>query len=124
MPDLFTLPGPALVSVPQLVEIQAQRQPMAVAAASDEVRLTYGALYETARRIASELARRGVPTGSVVAAYLGRGPFVLAAQLGIWLNNCAALVIDPNLPRPRVTALLDDAEPKAIIVGDAAGDLP
>ncbi|GIH10593.1 hypothetical protein Rhe02_86600 [Rhizocola hellebori] len=124
MPDLFTLPGPALVSVPQLVEIQAQRQPMALAAAGEDVQLTYGALYEMARQIASELARRGVPTGSVVAAYLSRGPHVLAAQLGIWLNNCVALVVDPSLPRNRVTALFDDAEPKAVIVGDGGGDPP
>jgi non-ribosomal peptide synthetase component F len=106
--------------VPQLVEIQAQRQPMAVAVASEDARLTYAALYETARQIASELARRGVPTGSVVAAYLGRGPYLLAAQLGIWLNSCTAFVVDPGLPGDRLGA----AQPKAIIVGDSAGALP
>lgn len=124
MPDLFTLPGPPLVSVPQLVEIQAQRQPMALAAASEDVQLTYGALFETARQVASELARCGVPTGSVVGAYLPRGPHLLATQLGIWLNNCVALAIDPGLPGDRVSALVNDAQPRAVIAGDSGGDLP
>jgi non-ribosomal peptide synthetase component F len=110
--------------VPQLVEIQAQRQPMAVAVASDDAQLTYGAFYEKARQIASELARRGVPTGSVVAAYLGRGPHLLATQLGIWLNNCTAFVVDPSLPEEILTARFRDAQPKAIIVGDVGSGLP
>ncbi|HCT76373.1 MAG TPA: hypothetical protein DGT23_07240 [Micromonosporaceae bacterium] len=124
MPDLFTLPGPPLFSVPQLVETQAQRQPMAIAASSEDVQLTYGGLYELARQIASELARRGVPSGSVVAAYLPRGPHVLATQLGIWLHSCVALVIDPGLPPNRVAALIGDAQPKAIVLDGNGTGLP
>lgn len=124
MPDLFTLPGPPLFSVPQLVETQAQRQPMALACTSSDGRsVTYGELYAQARRVCAELVRRGVPSGSVVAVRLPRGPEVLACQLGIWLHSCVALVIDPVQPPTRIATMLADSSPEAILDSDTLARL-
>lgn len=124
MPDMFTLPGPPLFSVPESVEAQAQRQPFAVAVTSPEGAVTYGRLYERARQVASELARRGVPSGSVVASYVPRGPDVLAVQLGIWLHGCVSVIIDPELPEERAAWIADNAWPAALVASPGVSGAP
>lgn len=124
MPEMFILPGPPLFSVPELVETQAQRQPLAVAVSSPDGVVTYGGLYERARHIASELARRGVPSGSVVATFVARGPDVLACQLGTWLHSCISLIIDPELPAERAASIVDSAWPAALLTSPAAQHPP
>ncbi|HEX2195978.1 MAG TPA: amino acid adenylation domain-containing protein, partial [Actinomycetota bacterium] len=90
-----------------------------VALVSGDAEMTYGELNDRAAAVAADLRRRGVGPGDVVAVLLERSFDLVAAQLGILEAGAAFLPLDPSYPQRRLSFMLHDARPRAV-VSDAA----
>ncbi|HEX4953895.1 MAG TPA: amino acid adenylation domain-containing protein [Thermoanaerobaculia bacterium] len=100
----------------QLFEAQAGERPDAIAAlAAGGDALSYGELDRRANRLAWELAARGVGPERLVAIALPRGFDMLVAVLGVLKAGGAYLPLDPSYPRERLSWMLEDARPTALV---------
>ncbi|ALI10861.1 MULTISPECIES: non-ribosomal peptide synthase/polyketide synthase [Pseudomonas] len=105
------------------LERQAEHQPQAIAARFDAADgaspLTYGALNAQANRLAHLLLGAGVQPDSRVAICLERGPHLLVALLGILKAGAAYVPLDPAYPRERLSHMLEDSAPQALLTTTA-----
>ncbi|MBO8193532.1 amino acid adenylation domain-containing protein, partial [Streptomyces oryzae] len=72
----------------------------------------------TAAALTTRLRRTGVGRGATVALALPRGPEFAAAVLGVLDTGACCLPLDLAQPAARLTAVLDDAGPAAVVVRD------
>lgn len=94
----------------------AERTPDAPAlTAGDEV-ISYGHLINDAMGLAAALQGSGVRRGDRVAVALPRTARALVAQLAVMWAGAAYVPIDPDYPQARITAILEDAKPRVMIV--------
>ncbi|MFF6952984.1 amino acid adenylation domain-containing protein [Streptomyces iakyrus] len=112
--------GPAPVSLPELVERQADRTPHAPALEAGEEVLTYGELAERVARLAGRLAELGVGPGEIVALALGRGSEATVAALAVQRAGAAYLPLDPDHPADRLSHVLTDARPVLLVTAPGA----
>ncbi|WP_423378968.1 amino acid adenylation domain-containing protein [Burkholderia sp. LMG 32019] len=88
----------------------------------------YRALLADADALAEELDRRGVVRAARVAIAAPRAPDVIAAMLAVLRVGATIVPVDPEGPRQRVAAMLEDAAPTLVITRAAyrgcAGGLP
>ncbi|MFH0245787.1 amino acid adenylation domain-containing protein [Streptomyces sp. HK10] len=103
-----------------LFERQAHQTPDAVALISGDRHVSYGELDALAGRLARLLRDRGAGRGQRVAVLLPRGPRLITALLGVLKSGAAYLPLDPSVPTPRLTALLDDGAPVLLLASEAA----
>ncbi|MGY0064540.1 amino acid adenylation domain-containing protein [Streptomyces sp. LZ34] len=116
-------PLPAPENTPTLnalFERQARRTPDTVALISGERHISYRELDAHANRLARRLRARGAVRGERVAVLLPRGPQLIAALLGVLKSGAAYVPLDPSVPTPRLTGLLDDGTPVLLLTSDAA----
>ncbi|MEU6173220.1 non-ribosomal peptide synthase/polyketide synthase [Streptantibioticus parmotrematis] len=107
-----------------LFEEQAARTPRAEAVSCGDERLDYATLDARADRLAHRLAELHAAPERFVALALPRSVDLVVAVLAVLKTGAAYLPIDPALPPKRVTRLLRDAEPVALVtVGDTAAAL-
>jgi amino acid adenylation domain-containing protein len=93
----------------RLVELQAQRDPEAVAVVFGKDRWSYGALNRQANRLAHRLRRLGVGPETCVGLLTERCPEMVAALLGILKAGGAYVPLDPSYPANRLAFMLEDA---------------
>jgi long-chain acyl-CoA synthetase len=99
--------------------------------APDE-RLSYGALFDRAARLARGLQDRGVARGDRVAIYLENSATVVAAIYAASLAGAAFVVVNPQTKEDKLRYVLADAGVSALIsdvrlaqvAGPVASDLP
>ncbi|WP_028193133.1 non-ribosomal peptide synthetase [Salinispora pacifica] len=101
----------------QLVAEQADERPYTVAVRTADDRLTYRDLRSRARTWAARLRAAGVRPGDRVGVCLPREPELLAAIAGIAAAGAAWVPVDRRDPLPRVTAVLADADVRAVVAG-------
>ena len=107
----------------ELYEEQAARTPDA-AAVIDMAQgpgrgaLTYGELNETSRRLAGELAGKGVQPGAVVGIMVERSLEMVVGILGILKAGGAYLPIDPEYPEERRRFMLTDSSAKVLVTAN------
>ncbi|MBT2380627.1 amino acid adenylation domain-containing protein [Streptomyces sp. ISL-111] len=77
--------------------------------------LTYRELDALSNRLARLMLGRGVRRGQLVALALPRSVDVVVALLATLKAGAAYLPVDPEYPAERVTYMLDDAEPAAVV---------
>ncbi|MFE9411577.1 non-ribosomal peptide synthase/polyketide synthase [Streptomyces sp. NPDC006704] len=107
-----------------LFEAQAARTPHAEAVTCGAERLDYAELDARAGRLAHRLAELGARPERYVALALPRCADLVVAVLAVLKTGAAYLPIDPALPADRVTGILDDAAPVALVTGtEVAGHL-
>ncbi|MFD8707479.1 amino acid adenylation domain-containing protein [Kitasatospora sp. NPDC059648] len=106
------------VSLHELVDQQADREPDALAVVVDGEELTYAKLVDDSRRLAADLRDRGVAEEHVVALDLPVGPRLVAAMLAAGRLGAAFLPLDQRDPRARRDYLLADAKPAAVVTAD------
>ena len=85
-----------------------------------EIAISYGDLRERSARLAALLLARGVGAEDSVAVMLPRGIDAVVAMLGILGAGAAYVPIDPRGPRARMSFMLRDASPKAVIASEPA----
>ncbi|MGY0056246.1 amino acid adenylation domain-containing protein [Streptomyces sp. LZ34] len=99
-------------------EAQARRTPDAPAVADSADTLSYRRLDEAANRLARLLLRRGVRPGDLVAVALPRGTDLIVALLAALKAGAGYLPVDPGYPPERVSFMLADAAPSAVVCAD------
>ncbi len=70
--------------------------------------------------LAQELAARSVGPGAVVALMLPRSTDFVVAMLAVLKSGAAFLPVDPAYPAQAVAHILEDADPRLVLVADAA----
>jgi amino acid adenylation domain-containing protein len=94
-----------------------ERSPDAVAVRAEGARLTYSELAGRAAAIAHDLSAAGVVRGDLVGLAASRGADLIAGLVGILLTGAAYVPIDPEYPAARRQVIVEDAAPKAVLVG-------
>ncbi len=112
--------GPAQeVTLTELFEAQAGRGPDAVAVACARASLTYAELNARANRLARLLVLRGAGPESVVAVVMERSAELIVGLLAVLKSGAAYLPVDPDYPAERISYMLSDARPVAIVASPA-----
>ncbi|MFH9070596.1 non-ribosomal peptide synthetase [Streptomyces alboflavus] len=110
---------------PALFAARVRRTPQAVAVESQDVALSYAELNARANRIAHWLIARGVGPERLVGVAMERGAEQVAIVLGILKAGAAYLPVDLEYPADRITYMVGDARPAAVLTtGESAGELP
>ncbi|GAA4790334.1 amino acid adenylation domain-containing protein [Streptomyces ziwulingensis] len=102
-------------SVPELFAAQAARTPDAVAVVDGKRTVTYARLDADSAALAAHLTARGVRRGDRVAVLMDRSAALLTALLAIWRAGAAYVPVDVTHPAERITYLLKDCVPAAVL---------
>ena len=105
-----------------LVEAQAALRPDAKAITMDGTSLTYAELNGRANQLAWHLRRLGIGDGSLVAIALERSIDMVVGLLGILKSGAAYLPLDLAYPKDRVSFVLEDAAPAAMLTSASSID--
>jgi len=111
---------PSESCVHELIELQVERTPNAIALWFDDASLTYQELNSRANQLAWYLRELGVGPDSRVAVCVDRSLQLVVALLAIFKAGGAYVPIDPGNPAERLAYLLDDCEPALLIVHAAS----
>jgi amino acid adenylation domain-containing protein len=90
--------------------------PSRIAVSSGIWQPTYRELNETANRLAHRLMNSGVGLGSRVAILMSHDAPMIAAIVAATKAGQIVVALDPSDPLPRLTMLVQDAEPSIIVV--------
>lgn len=95
-----------------------ENTPSAVAVLDGDRTLTYAELAARASWLARRLRAMDIDVGARVAIVMGRSLEMVVALLATLEAGAAFVPIDPEAPRARIEALLDDVEPGAILTSE------
>ncbi|AOM39757.1 non-ribosomal peptide synthetase [Xenorhabdus hominickii] len=112
-------PYPQDKTLQQLFETQAVQHPDAIAVEFEEQTLSYGELNRRANQLAHHLIALGVRPDDRVAICLERSPDMVVGILAILKAGGAYLPLDPAYPTERLTYMLEDAAPVALLTQTA-----
>src|SRR6185295_19345386 len=104
----------------ELVLAQARRTPERTAIRAGDRAVEYGELVAMVRSLAARLAAAGVGPETPVGVCAERSPEMVAGLLAILAAGGAFLPLDPEHPKERLAAILDDARPPAVLAGRGA----
>lgn len=112
-------------SVPEVFATRVAENPEAVALVVNEVAYTYAELDRMSNRMARLLIDHGIRPGDRVALSLRRTQDLCVAVLAVLKAGAAYVPVDPGYPPARMRAILDDAEPAAVLThADLVDRLP
>jgi amino acid adenylation domain-containing protein len=109
----------ACLTLDRLFEQQAERTPAGVAVQFGCARMTYRELDRRSNQLAQLLLKYELKPDALVAICLERSPEMIIAMLAILKAGAGYLPIDPTYPAVRIKAILDDANPSAILTQTA-----
>ena len=101
-----------------LFEATAYAHPEQIALIAGDRQLTYAQLDADASRAAHRLIEAGIGPGDMVGLWLPRGIALLTLQLAIAKTGAAWLPFDSETPPERVATCLQDADAKALLIGE------
>ncbi|MER6299869.1 non-ribosomal peptide synthase/polyketide synthase [Kitasatospora sp. NPDC001539] len=107
----------------ELFEAQAASTPDAVAVEFESTSLTYAELDARANRLARLLTARGIGPEQVVALALPRSIEFPLSVLAVAKAGAAHLPVDLAYPKERISLLIEDSAPAAVITTTAAAPL-
>ncbi|MBP5262377.1 MAG: amino acid adenylation domain-containing protein, partial [Clostridiales bacterium] len=113
-------------TIVDLFEEQVQKTPDNIAVVYEDESLTYAELNAKANQIAFRLRELGVKPNDLVAMLTERSIEMIAGIFGILKSGGAYLPMDPTYPEDRISYMLEDAAPKAVLTYKAGvkTDLP
>ncbi|HEX3786049.1 MAG TPA: amino acid adenylation domain-containing protein, partial [Pseudonocardiaceae bacterium] len=111
-------------TLPALFEEQVARTPAATAVESDGTEISYAQLNARANQVARWLVELGVGPERIVAVALPRSVDLVVAVWAVLKTGAAYLPLDLSLPADRISFMLQDASPSAVISSTAATGLP
>ena len=113
--DNTPLDSPQDLLVMELISLQAQETPHALALQSETQSLTFRQLESRADQLASRLQALGVGAETMVGICLGRAPEMVVAALGTMKAGGAYVPIDSENPLRRVEFILRDTQLRVLI---------
>ncbi len=99
----------------QLFEREAERRPDAVAIDGSAAPISFAQLNRRSNQIARVLRERGAGPEDLVGVCLNRSPDAVAAVLAVLKAGAAFVLLPPELPAPRLMAMMQDARPRLAI---------
>ena len=116
---------PRTATVHQLVELQAERTPDAVAVVFGNEKVTYRQLNVRANQLARYLHKCGIGPDSHVGICVERSVEMIVALLGVLKAGGAYVPLDPAYPRERLAYMLEDAQVRVLVTQSSlAGMVP
>ena len=109
--------------VHQLVELQAERQPDAVAVVHGENEIRYEELNRRANQLARYLRKHGVGLETRVGVLMERSAEWIVALLGILKAGGVYVPLDGSYPEQRLRFMLEDAEVKLLLTERGQPDI-
>lgn len=103
------------LGLPALIAQQAALTPDATAVVFEDTVLSYRELHARSVLQARRLIADGVLPGDIIAVAMPRSEQLLIVLLAIMRTGAAYLPLDLNAPPERITMMLDDASPIALI---------
>jgi len=100
----------------ELFEVQAERNPEAIAVEFGEDELTYGELNSQANKLARHLQALGIGPETTVAICVERSLEMLVAILGVLKAGGAYVPLDATYPESRLSYVLDDCASPVVLV--------
>lgn len=94
---------------------QVERTPHAVAVEFEGRTWTYGELDSRSDAVAAQLQTAGVSADAVVGICMNRSLDMVAGVIGILKAGGAYLPLDPNFPQARLSYIIDNARPAALL---------
>ncbi|HEX2093968.1 MAG TPA: amino acid adenylation domain-containing protein, partial [Longimicrobiaceae bacterium] len=113
---------PRDLCVHELFERQVERTPDAVAVVFEGERVSYAELNRRANRLAHHLRMKGVGPDARVAVCVERSLEMVVALLGVLKAGGAYVPLDPEYPYERLTYMLRDSAPVALLTQGALVD--
>ncbi len=107
------------VCIHQLIELQAQKTPDAVAIIFEQQQLTYRELNQRSNQLASYLQKLGVKADIKVGICIERSLAMVVGLLGILKAGGAYLPLDPAYPQERLSLMLEDAQVKFLLTQES-----
>ena len=107
---------PSDKTIPNLFEQQAYATPDALALVYEDQQLSYAEVNSQANQISHLLIDRGVKAEHMVALLMDRSLELLICILAILKAGGAYIPLDPKHPRERLKTIIDDAEPKLLLI--------
>ncbi|WP_165611696.1 condensation domain-containing protein, partial [Mycolicibacterium fortuitum] len=111
----LTRPEPTTATIPALFERHVVRDPEAIAVSFDGRQITYGELDQAANRLAQLLVENGVGPGQRVALLFTRSVEAIVAIFAVLKSGAAYVPIDPVVPDSRLSFVLTDSAPVAVV---------
>ncbi|HJX29240.1 MAG TPA: amino acid adenylation domain-containing protein, partial [Thermoanaerobaculia bacterium] len=99
----------------ELIAVQAERTPDAIAVDAGERLWTYGELWKRAGSLAGHLRRLGVSSEVVVGVQADRSPELVLGILAVWLAGGAYLPLDPGHPAERRAWMMEDTRATVLL---------
>lgn len=93
----------------ELFELNAKRNPAAIALIFESSQLTYQELNEKANQLAHYLLQQQIQPGALVGLCVNRGIEMLVGLLAIFKSGAAYVPLDPGYPAPRLEYMLEDS---------------
>jgi amino acid adenylation domain-containing protein len=100
----------------EILEVSAERDPLATALISGNHHCTYSELRARAETLSLKLQSAGIGKGDRVGIYLPKSIEFVEAIFGILRSEAAYLPLDFNAPVERNRYIIDNCEAKAIII--------
>lgn len=111
-------------TITELFEEQAERTPCAAALIFEGKKITYRELNEKANGVARYLKEHyGIQKGELAALVTDRTPEMVIALLGVLKAGAAYVPVDPSYPEERISYILEDAAPKAVLYDDTISEI-
>ncbi len=110
---------PRAATVIELLERQRNRRAIALRDAGG-VELDYPTLWAAVAQLAQRLRAQGIGRGCFVGLGMQRGVDMVVAQLAVLQTGAAYVPLDPEFPRARLRAMIDDARPALVLADEAS----
>ena len=103
-------------TIVELFEEQVEKTPDNVAVVYENSKLTYRELNEKANALAYKLRGIGIKPDDFVAIIADRSLEMIQTIFGVMKSGAAYVPIDPTYPEERIKFMLEDSNPKAVLV--------
>ncbi|MEE1282065.1 MAG: amino acid adenylation domain-containing protein, partial [Acutalibacteraceae bacterium] len=103
-------------SIAELFEEQVEKTPDQIAVVFEDTKLTFKQLNDKANALADKLRGLGVKSNEFVAVIADRSVEMMIAIIGIIKSGGAYVPIDPQYPQERIEYIINDCNPKAVLV--------
>lgn len=110
-------------TIVELFEEQVKKNPDKVAVVCKEVKLTYREVNEKADMLGSYLRKKGVKENDVIAIMVEKGINNIISILGVLKSGGAYVPIEVDCPDERLAFILDDCNPKMLLVDNLEKEL-
>lgn len=107
---------PEGLTLQQLFEAQVERNPEQIALIFENRQLTYRELNRCSNQLARVLRKRGIKPDDIVGIMAGRSLEMIMGIIAILKAGGAYLPIDPEYPGDRINSMLENANPKLLLV--------